>query len=87
MAVTAEEKKLLVQKYGKNEKDTGDTAVQIAVLSAEIKNISAHLQKFPKDYKSLRGMQRLLGKRKALLNYLHRKNPERYHALTKELGL
>ncbi len=87
MAVTAEQKKMLVQKYGKNEKDTGNTEVQIAVLSAEIKNLSEHLQKFPKDYKSLRGLQRLIGKRKALLAYLHRKNPERYHAITKELGL
>jgi small subunit ribosomal protein S15 len=87
MAVTVEQKKLLVQKYGKNEKDTGNTEVQIAILSEEIKNLSAHLQKFPKDYKSLRGLQRLLGKRKALLDYLHRKNADRYHALKKELGL
>jgi len=87
MAVSAEQKKLVVQKYGKNANDTGRTEVQIAVLSLEIANLSAHLQKFPKDYKSLRGLQRLLGKRKALLNYLHRTDADRYHALKQELGL
>ncbi|MFN4216451.1 MAG: 30S ribosomal protein S15 [Brevinematales bacterium] len=87
MAVTVEQKKLAIQKYGKNEKDTGNTEVQIAVLTLEINNLSQHLQKFPKDYKSLRGLQRLLGKRKSLLNYLHRENAEKYHALKRELGL
>lgn len=87
MAVTAEKKKLVIQKFGKNEKDTGSTEVQIAVLTLKINNLSEHLQKFPKDYNSLRGLQRLLGKRKSLLDYLHKKDADRYHAVKKELGL
>ena len=87
MPITSEAKKELMAKFAKHEKDTGSVEVQIAIMSQHIKNLTEHFQKFKKDNGSKRGMLKVIGKRKRLLKYLAKKNPEKYHQIAKELGI
>ena len=72
MAVSKETKAKLVKKFGKNEKDSGATEVQIAILTEEINNLTEHLKNHTHDYHSKRGLQMMVGKRRSLLDYLKR---------------
>lgn len=87
MALSKEKKAELVKKFGKNEKDTGSIEVQIALLTEQIKALSAHLKNNHNDATSKRGLQILVGQRKSLLDYLIKTDRERYFKLIAELGL
>ena len=87
MSITVESKREIVQKHGKSETDTGSPEVQIALLSARISHLTEHLREHKHDHASRRGLLTLVGQRRRLLNYLQRKNLDRYRALIAELGL
>ena len=85
--IAAEKKRELIKKFGKNENDTGVSEVQIAIFSTRITALTGHLKKHPKDHATRRGLLRLVGKRRRLLNYLVKIDIERYRSITKELGI
>ena len=87
MALTKEEKAIIVKEFAKSEKDTGSAEVQIAILTKEINDLTAHLKANKHDNSSRRGLFVLVGKRRGLLDYLARNNHEEYVALIKELGI
>ena len=80
-------KKDIIEQFRINEKDSGSTEVQIALLSARIKHITEHLKKHPKDYHSRKGLTSMVGKRRKMLNYLKSERPEVYQDLSKKLGI
>jgi small subunit ribosomal protein S15 len=77
----------LVKKFGKNEKDTGSTEVQVAILTDRINHLTEHLKVHKKDHHSRLGLLKMVGKRRRLLNYLKSKDLEGYRTLIKELGI
>ena len=77
----------IVKKYGKNEKDTGSAQVQIALLTAQINDLTAHLKKNKKDASGRRGLFILVGQRRALLNYLNKTDRDAYVKLLTELKI
>jgi len=85
--LTQEQKRELVEKFGKGENDTGSAEVQIAMLTQRINDLTAHLRAHGKDHHSRRGLLMLVGRRRRFLNYLRRKDLEGYRALVRELGL
>ena len=85
--LTKERKAELVKTYGKNEKDTGSTEVQIAILTEEINLLNVHFEKHIHDFHSKRGLMCKIGQRRALLDYLKEKNLKGYEELIKKLGL
>jgi small subunit ribosomal protein S15 len=87
MTMTQEKKAELTKQFGANEKDTGNTRVQIALLSARIAELTEHLRDHKKDHHSRRGLLMLVGRRRRLLNYMQKKDLEGYRSLIKELGL
>ena len=87
MALTSEKKQELVKKYARNEKDTGSAEVQIAILTEEINVLTEHLKEHSHDYHSRRGLLKMVGKRRNLLNYLRNKDVIRYRDLIQKLGL
>lgn len=87
MAVSKKTKAELVKKFGANENDTGKTEVQIAILTAEIKNLTEHMIINKKDKHSKRGLYQKVSKRKALLKYLERNDIDSYRKLLVELNL
>ena len=87
MALTAEEKQEIITKYATHEGDTGSPEVQVAILTRRIQDLTAHLQKNPQDKHSARGLYKMIGKRRSLLDYLQRKDVERYRALIAKLGI
>ena len=84
MALTKETSAAIVSKFGANENDTGNTKVQVALLTERIKQL---VQRFPKDSGAKRSMMKLVGQRRSMLKYLERRSLETYRALIKELGL
>ena len=87
MTLTQEHKAEIVSRWGASPTDTGDTRVQIALLTARINDLTEHLRTHTKDHHSRRGLLMLVGKRRRLLGYLQRTDLDRYRALIKELGL
>jgi small subunit ribosomal protein S15 len=87
MALTKESAASIVSKYGKNEKDTGATEVQIALLTERINQLTEHCKQFKKDKSGQRGLLILVGKRRRMLKYIQNTNLEGYRKLIKELGL
>ena len=87
MTLTQERKKEIVERWGTSATDTGDTRVQIALLTARINELTEHLRTHRKDHHSRRGLLMLVGKRRRLLNYLQRHDLESYRELIRELGL
>lgn len=87
MAITKERKNELINEYKVHENDTGSPEVQIAVLTAEITTLNDHLRTHKKDHHSRRGLLKMVGKRRNLLNYLRNKDVTRYRELIKKLGL
>ncbi|MFQ5584580.1 MAG: 30S ribosomal protein S15 [Calditrichia bacterium] len=85
--MTKEEKLELVKKFGEGEKDSGRTEVQIALITRRIRDLTEHLKIHRKDHHSRRGLLKLVGQRRRLLNYLAKIDISRYRALIKELGL
>jgi small subunit ribosomal protein S15 len=87
MALTKEAKREVVGAYGRGEADTGSAEVQIALLTRRIEQLTEHLRTHKKDHHSRRGLLKLVGQRRRLLNYLQRSDLEGYRKLIKELGL
>ncbi|MBO4546244.1 MAG: 30S ribosomal protein S15 [Treponema sp.] len=87
MALSKELSHSIVSKFGANENDTGNTKVQIALLTKRIEQLTDHVNRFPKDSSAKRSMMKVVGQRKRFLKYLMRKDLEAYRALIKELGL
>ena len=87
MALSKEKKAELVKKYGKSEKDTGSIEVQVALLTEQIKALTAHLKANKKDAASQRGLLKLIGQRRGLLDYLARTDRDAYLKLIADLGL
>ena len=87
MTLTVEEKRAVVQQFGKDEADTGSPEVQIALLTRRINHLTEHLREHRKDHHSRRGLLMLVGQRRRLLNYLQRRQLDRYRSLIQELGL
>jgi len=87
MALTKESAASIVTKFGKNEKDTGATEVQIALITERINQLTGHCKQFKKDKSGQRGLLILVGKRRRLLKYIQRTNLDGYRKLIKELGL
>lgn len=80
-------KRELIAEFGKNEKDTGSTEVQIAILTEEINHLTEHLKVHKKDFHSRLGLLKKVGKRKRLLNYLAERDIEEYRNLIARLGI
>ena len=87
MTPDQERKREIAAQFGANEQDTGNTRVQVALLTERINQLTEHLRAHKKDHHSRRGLLMLVGRRRRLLNYLQRKDLEGYRALIKELGL
>ena len=87
MALTKEEKQKIVKEFGRGEKDTGSPEVQIAILTKEIENLTAHLKEHKHDYHSRRGLLMKVGQRRNMLNYLAKTDVTRYREVVKKLGL
>ena len=77
----------IIQTYATHEGDTGSPEVQIAILTSRINKLSAHLRNNKKDFHSRRGLQKMIGHRRNLLNYLQKVDIERYRAIISKLGL
>jgi small subunit ribosomal protein S15 len=87
MSLTKEAKLEVVGQHGRHGTDTGSPEVQIALLTRRINELTDHLRTHAKDHYSRRGLLKLVGRRRRLLDYLQRTNLEGYRALIKELGL
>ena len=87
MALVAEKKKTVIEKNRVHTKDTGSPEVQVAMLTERINQLTEHLRDHRKDFHSRRGLLMMVGKRRRLLQYLNRENPERYRNLIEKLGL
>jgi small subunit ribosomal protein S15 len=87
MTLTVEEKREVIQQFGKSDADTGSPEVQIALLTRRINHLTEHLREHKHDHHSRRGLLMLVGQRRRLLNYLNRKDLDRYRSLIQELGL
>jgi small subunit ribosomal protein S15 len=87
MSLSKEESASIVSKFGKNEKDTGASEVQIALLTERINQLTGHCKLFKKDKSGQRSLLILVGKRRRMLKYIQRVNLEKYRTILKELGL
>jgi small subunit ribosomal protein S15 len=87
MSLTQVRKQEIINDYQQHGTDTGSADVQIAMLSERISQLSQHLQQNKKDFSSRRGLMKLLGRRKSLLAYVQKRNPEHYRALIARLGI
>ncbi len=87
MPLLKEDKTAIVSDNARSEGDTGSPEVQVALLSRRISELTEHLKRHPKDHHSRRGLLRMVGRRKRLLDYLRREDIERYRALIAKLGL
>lgn len=87
MILEKEKKKEIVTKYRLNEKDTGSPEVQIALLTGRINSLTEHLKTHKKDHHSRRGLLKMVGQRRRLLDYLENKEKRRYQKIVQELGL
>ena len=85
--ISKEKKNTIIKEYARGEGDTGSPEVQIAVLTARIAELTEHLKANPKDHHSARGMLKMIGQRKGLLNYLKNKDIERYRTLIGRLNI
>ena len=87
MSVTKDRKTEVIKTHAQHEGDTGSAEVQIALLTERINELTQHLQKHAKDFSSRRGLLKLVGKRRNLLNYVRNQQVDRYRAIVKALGL
>ena len=87
MALTKDQKDQVIGKFKKHDEDSGSPEVQIALLTERINTLSGHFKTHAKDHHSRRGLLKMVGQRKRLLNYLKKKDLEGYRALIKELGI
>lgn len=87
MTISKERKAELTAKFGKNTQDTGNSKVQVAILSERIKELTEHMKSHQKDFHTRRGLLMLVGKRRRLLSYIKKNDINEYRELIKELGI
>jgi small subunit ribosomal protein S15 len=87
MALNKQDAASIVAKFGKGEKDTGSSSVQVALLTEQINQLTEHCKTFKKDKSSQRGLLMLVGQRRRMLKYIQRSDLDSYRTLIKELGL
>jgi small subunit ribosomal protein S15 len=87
MSITAERKQELIKEFATKKDDTGSPEVQVAILSERISNLTGHLKTHKKDFHSRRGLLMMVGQRRRLLDYVKRKQVQRYEDLIKRLNL
>ena len=87
MSLSREAKADIIARFQQHEGDTGSPEVQVAILTARINELTEHLKVHKKDHHSRRGMYKMIGQRRGLLNYLHKTDIERYRSLVEKLGL
>lgn len=87
LALATEDKQEIIAKYAKHDGDTGSPEVQIALLTRRIDSLTEHLKTHKKDHHSRRGLLKMVGQRRRLLNYLQARDVERYRAIVKQLEL
>tara|TARA_Y100001935_G_scaffold255663_1_gene270953 strand:+ start:129490 stop:129759 length:270 start_codon:yes stop_codon:yes gene_type:complete len=87
MSITAQDKKEIFKKFGGDDTNTGTTEGQIALFTKRINHLTEHLKENQKDHASRRGLLKLVGKRRRLLNYLMKNDIQKYRELIKELGI
>ena len=87
MGLSMEQKQEIINRYRLHDADTGSPEVQVAILSERISYLTDHFKSHAKDHHSRRGLIKLVGQRRRLLNYLKNKNIDRYRALIEQLGL
>ena len=85
--ISKDKKAAIMAEYGRTPSDTGSPEVQIAILTARIKELTEHLKDHPKDHHSRRGLLKMVGQRRGLLAYLQKKDLEGYRALIAKLGI
>ena len=85
--ISKEKKAEIIAAYGRTPNDTGSPEVQIALLTERINHLNEHLKVNKKDHHSRRGLLKMVGKRRSLLNYLERTDIERYRAIVEKLGM
>ena len=87
MSITPERKQEVIKQYARDEKDTGSAEVQVAILTDRINALTKHCQDNHKDFHSRRGLLQMVGRRRRLLNYLHKHDGAKYLTLIGQLGL
>ena len=87
MSLTKDNKEDVIKEFGRNTQDTGSAEVQIALLTRRIEDLTGHFKGNPKDHSSRRGLLKMVGQRRKLLNYLKRKDIEKYRAILDKLSL
>jgi len=87
LATASEDKQAIISRFSKHEGDTGSPEVQVALLTRRIDDLTEHLKVHKKDHHSRRGLLKMVGQRRRLLNYLQAKDMERYRSLVKDLDL
>lgn len=87
MALTKEQTAEIIKEYGKDEHDSGSAAVQVAILTQRIRELTEHLKTHQKDFHTRRGLLQLIGKRRRLLKYIKNRDIEEYRSLIGRLGI
>ena len=87
MSINADSKSKVVEEFKRSENDTGSPEVQVALLTARIQHLTDHFKEHKHDHHSRRGLLKMVNQRRSLLDYLKRKDEERYQSLIKRLGL
>jgi small subunit ribosomal protein S15 len=87
MSLTKENKQGVVDEFGRTNQDTGSAEVQIALVTRRIEDLTGHFKANPKDHNSRRGLLKMVGQRRKMLNYLKRKDIEKYRAILEKLSL
>ena len=87
MMLLQEKKEEIIEQYRVHETDTGSPEVQIALLTERINTLTEHLKEHKKDFNSQRGLLKMVGRRRGLLNYLRKNYPQRYRKVVERLGL
>ena len=85
--IAKEKKQAIIAEYGRTPHDTGSPEVQVAILTARIQELTEHLKANPKDHHSRRGLLKMVGQRRGLLDYLKKIDIERYRSLIERLGI
>lgn len=85
--ITADQKKEIIEKYARTAGDTGSPEVQVALLTARINDLNEHFKVHPKDHHSRRGLLKMVGQRRSLLNYLIKVDIDRYRSIIARLGI
>lgn len=85
--MSKEKKAEIIKEFGRSENDTGSPEVQIAIFTQQIKDLTEHLKANKKDHASRRGLYMMIGQRRGLLNYLQKKDIERYRSLIQKLNI